>query len=171
MKIIAIAAMTANKIIAVDGQMPWNCPPDMKFFKGTTTGYPVIVGRQTFEDMGGQPLPNRYTILMTKQKDYAEGNYKLVHDVREAISAAYRYCELNDLDRCYVIGGEAVYNAFQIYLDEVILSTIRGDYLDNELLDMANSAGRGLKINYFPSNVCSNCKSLTVNEFSRYLYD
>jgi dihydrofolate reductase len=154
MKIIAIAAMTRNRIIAVCGQMPWQCSPDMKFFKETTTGYPVIVGRQTLEDMGGHPLPNRHTIILTRKQHYAAfGNSDVASNVREAISKAYRYCELNNLDRCYVIGGEQVYKAFELYIDKMLLSVINGDYLDDELLLMANSGGKALKINYMPHEI------------------
>lgn len=158
MKIIAIAAMAENKIIAVDGHMPWNCPPDMKFFKEVTTGYPVIVGRQTFYDMGGRPLPNRHTIMLTKKEVGPTITHEVASNAREAISKAYRYCELNDLDRCYVIGGEMVYRVFEPYIDEALVSVIGGDYLDKELLDMADRAGKGLKINYMPYEILNGDK-------------
>jgi len=150
MKLIAIAAMTESNIIAISGQMPWNCKADMKHFKAATIGFPVIMGRKTFEDMGGKPLSNRYNIVMSHRDGYQPEGTKVVSSVRDAISAAYRYCELNDLDQAYVIGGENIYKQFAPHVDYATLSVIDDIFVDRELIELADRSGRGLVVNYFP---------------------
>lgn len=151
MEIVAIAAVARGNIIAVSGRMPWSCAPDMKHFRETTMGHVVIMGRTTFEDMGSRPLTGRYNIVLTRARDYAPEGVKVCHSVSEAISEAYRSAP-GPVAKAFVIGGEEVYRQFAPHVDYVILSIIEGRYLDRELLDMVDRAGRGLKVNRFPLN-------------------
>jgi dihydrofolate reductase len=60
-----VAAMAANRVIGCDGQLPWHLPDDLRHFKSLTMGHPVIMGRRTFESVGG-PLPGRRTIVISR---------------------------------------------------------------------------------------------------------
>ncbi len=62
-----IVAASTNNVIGKNNQLPWNLPVDMKFFKNTTWGMPVMMGRKTFESMGGKALPGRKNIIITRQ--------------------------------------------------------------------------------------------------------
>ncbi|WP_156346521.1 dihydrofolate reductase [Verrucomicrobium spinosum] len=67
-QLIAIAAMASNRVIGRDGTLPWHLPEDLKFFKKTTAGHPVLMGRKTFESIVaalGKPLPNRRNIVLS----------------------------------------------------------------------------------------------------------
>src|SRR5687767_2584723 len=62
----AIAAMSLNRVIGCDNQIPWHLPEDFKWFKRKTTGHVLIMGRKTFESIG-RPLPNRTTVVLSRQ--------------------------------------------------------------------------------------------------------
>src|SRR3954471_16104465 len=68
-KLIAIAAMASNRVIGRNGELPWHLPEDLKFFKQTTLGHPVLMGRRTFESIFarlGKPLPGRLNIVLSE---------------------------------------------------------------------------------------------------------
>ncbi|MEJ7676875.1 MAG: dihydrofolate reductase [Segetibacter sp.] len=69
MLISLIAAASTNNVIGKNNQLPWHLPVDLKFFKNTTWGMPVIMGRKTFESNGNKPLPGRINIVITKEKN------------------------------------------------------------------------------------------------------
>lgn len=62
----AIAAMSLNRVIGNGNQIPWHLPEDFKWFKQVTTGNVVVMGRKTFESLGGKPLPNRLNVVLTR---------------------------------------------------------------------------------------------------------
>jgi dihydrofolate reductase len=63
----AIAAMSLNRVIGAGNQIPWHLPEDFKWFKATTTGHVIVMGRKTFESIG-RPLPNRTTIVLSRSE-------------------------------------------------------------------------------------------------------
>ena len=75
MNISIIVAITENNIIGRQNGLPWHLPADLKYFREKTTGHHIVMGRKTFESIGGgRPLPNRTSIIITNQNDYkAEG--------------------------------------------------------------------------------------------------
>ena len=64
-KIAIIVAMSNNQVIGVDNSLPWHISEDLKRFKQLTTGYPIIMGRKTYDSIG-RPLPNRHNIVVTR---------------------------------------------------------------------------------------------------------
>ena len=69
-----IVAMSENRVIGVDGDLPWDIPEEMKYFMRTTKGHSLIVGRKTYESFPKRPLPGRYNIVVTRDENYmAEG--------------------------------------------------------------------------------------------------
>ncbi len=124
MKISVIAAMSRNRIIGRDGALPWHLPTDLARFKSITTGHTVIMGRKTFESVG-KPLPNRRTIVITRNNDYQCAGVFVAHSLDEALDQAARE------DEIFILGGEAVYRialprADCLYLT-IIHATIEGD--------------------------------------------
>jgi len=66
MKLSIIVAASENNAIGKNNQMLWNLPEDMRFFKNTTWGLPILMGRKTFEALGNKPLPGRFNIVISR---------------------------------------------------------------------------------------------------------
>ena len=78
---IAIAAMSLNRVIGNGNQIPWHLPEDFKWFKATTTGHVIVMGRKTFESIG-KPLPNRETIVLSRST-FSHPGVKTIHSLEE----------------------------------------------------------------------------------------
>jgi len=119
MRISAIAAMSKNRVIGKDNQIPWHLPGDLRFFQRTTKGHHVIMGRKNFESMG-QPLAKRTNIIITRNPFYIASGCFIVHSLEEAFSIAYEAGE----EEAFVIGGGEIYRLALDYLDRIYLTTI-----------------------------------------------
>ena len=107
MKVSLIVAVSQNGVIGKDNDLIWHLPKDMKFFKDTTMGHHVIMGRKNFESIPHKfrPLPNRTNIVITRQSDYkAEGSI-VVNSVEEALKVA----KSNKENEAFIIGGGQIY--------------------------------------------------------------
>lgn len=102
----AIAAVDENWAIGKKNELLVSIPADMKFFRTTTTGQVVVMGRKTLESFPNQkPLPNRVNIVMTRDADYQVKGAVVVHSEEELKEALAPY----DTDEVFVIGGESIY--------------------------------------------------------------
>lgn len=119
MDLILIAAVAENSVIGKDGGIPWRLPEDMKRFKELTTGYPVIMGRKTYESLPDRfrPLPNRWNIVLTRQPDVHPDGVSVASSLEDAIQLVQQLLPRREVaeginrDRAYVIGGQSVYEA------------------------------------------------------------
>ena len=103
MTVTLVAAVAANGIIGVDGDLPWRLPEDLAHFKRLTMGHPMIMGRATFDSIG-RALPGRTTIVVTRNPDWsAEG----VERAANLESALQRAAELDD--DIFIVGGGQIY--------------------------------------------------------------
>ena len=108
-----IVAVDKNWAIGKNNKLMWSIPADMKYFRETTKGNIVIMGRKTLESFPqGQPLKNRVNIVITNNKDYKVKDAVVVHSIEEAIEEAKKY-----EGTPYVIGGESIYRAMLPYCD------------------------------------------------------
>ena len=97
--LIAVVAMDPNRLIGRDGSLPWHLPEDLAFFKKTTLGHPVLMGRKTFESIG-RPLPKRRNIVLTRDRSWSHPGVEVIHSPDE----------IPDLDGdIFVIGGAEIY--------------------------------------------------------------
>jgi dihydrofolate reductase len=96
----AIAAMSLNRVIGRGNQIPWRLPEDFKWFKRTTTGHVVVMGRKTFESIG-KPLPNRETIIVSRAGYHYPG-------VRTVSSLDQIHPEA-DRREIFICGGAQIY--------------------------------------------------------------
>lgn len=96
-----IVAMDNNRLIGKENDLPWRLPADLQYFKQTTTGHTIVMGRKTFESIG-KPLPNRCNVILTGNKDYHHEGVKVIHSVDDLIS-------LEEESELFVIGGATVY--------------------------------------------------------------
>ncbi len=115
-----IVAVDKNWAIGKDNKMMWSIPGDMKFFRETTRGNIVIMGRKTLESFPqGQPLKNRVNIVITKNPNYKVKDAVIVHSIEEAMEEAKKY-----KGEIYVIGGESIYRAMLPYCDTALVTKI-----------------------------------------------
>src|SRR5438445_387597 len=70
MIISLLVAASTNNVIGKDNKLLWHLPNDMKFFKNTTWGMPVVMGRKTYESLAGEPLPGRFNFIITRNRDW-----------------------------------------------------------------------------------------------------
>lgn len=111
-----IAALAADRVIGMEGAMPWNLPADLAWFKRNTLNKPVIMGRLTFDSIG-RPLPGRLNIVVSRQPGTAEG-VTWVTSLDEAIQAA------GDVPEVMVIGGGRIYEQMLNRADRLYLTHI-----------------------------------------------
>ncbi|MBP6430730.1 MAG: dihydrofolate reductase [Ferruginibacter sp.] len=126
MKISLVVAAAENNAIGKENQLLWHLPNDLKFFKNTTWGMPVIMGRKTFESVS-KILPGRFNIVITTQADWSFEEVIMANSLQEAITKA----EDTGCKEAYIIGGGKIYKqsmdiATTIYLTRVH-TTIEGD--------------------------------------------
>ncbi|MFT5576332.1 MAG: dihydrofolate reductase [Bermanella sp.] len=118
-----IAAMARNRVIGRDNQLPWHISADLKHFKRTTLGKPIVMGRKTFESIG-RPLPGRTNIVVSRQLGYQPEGVIVVADTEAAVQAALDVARTDRADEVMVIGGEQIYRSLlpfarRLYLTEV----------------------------------------------------
>lgn len=120
MKISIIVAQARNRVIGKDNGLVWKLPGDLKHFKHTTSGHHVIMGRKTFESMG-KPLPNRTSIVITRNKHYRvpEGHY-VVH----SLDAALDVVRDKALEQVFVLGGAEIFKMALPIADELIITEV-----------------------------------------------
>ncbi|MFW5978019.1 MAG: dihydrofolate reductase [Halohasta sp.] len=128
-EIALIAAVADNGTIGRDGEMPWHLPADLRHFKETTTGYPVIMGRLTYEsiaaDIGG-PLPDRTNIVLSRRSPDLPEEVVVVGSIEQAVGAAKQAAV--DTETVYVIGGATIYEQFLPRADRLVLTEIHDTY-------------------------------------------
>lgn len=117
----AILSADKNWGIGYQNKLLVSIPSDMKFFRETTTGKVVIMGRKTLESFpNGLPLKNRVNIVLTANKDYSVKDAVIVHTEEELLKEVEKY----NPDDLYVIGGESIYRMLLPYCDTVLVTKI-----------------------------------------------
>lgn len=136
MRIALVVAMAENRVIGVDGGLPWRLSSDLKYFKRVTMGKPIVMGRRTYESIG-RPLPGRDNIVITRNAEFAADGVHVTGDVPSALSLAHTLAKEKGADEICVIGGGDIYRqtlpmADRVYLTEVHMS-VDGDTMFPEL--------------------------------------
>jgi len=129
MTISLIAALTKNRVIGKNNDLPWHLPDDMKYFMNTTKAHHVIMGRKNYESIPEKfrPLPNRTNIVITRQNNFHAPTCSVVNTLEEGIAIARAAGE----KELFIIGGSEIYAlgmrwADQLYLTEID-ATLDGD--------------------------------------------
>jgi dihydrofolate reductase len=118
-----VVAMGENRAIGKDGDLPWRLSSDMRYFRKTTLGKPIVMGRRTFESLG-RVLDRRLNIILTRDPDYVVQGAVVAHDLREALDIAAAEAKRASVGEIMVIGGEELFREVlpkveRIYLTEV----------------------------------------------------
>jgi dihydrofolate reductase len=117
MKLILIAAHDPNLIIGKDGDLPWHYSEDLKFFKKTTMGCPLLMGRVVFEELNEKPLPGRENVVLSRSKEYDHvPTFSSIEDALE---------HLNDRKEVFVIGGGKIYEQMIGKADELVITEVK----------------------------------------------
>ena len=117
--ISAIVAMAEDNVIGANNDIPWYLPADLMYFKKTTTGHPIIMGRNSFESIG-RPLPKRTNIIITRNPFFAVSNALVAHSLNEALSLAYE----TGTDECFIIGGGQIYTMAMPLVDKLYITEV-----------------------------------------------
>jgi len=120
-----IAAVAENGVIGAGGGIPWRIPSDMAFFKRTTMGKPIVMGRKQFETVG-RPLPGRTNIVVSRQPGYQPERVIVINDLAAALDHARTIAAAEGADEAMVIGGGDIYAqamgaAERLYITHVAL--------------------------------------------------
>jgi len=116
-----IAAVARNQVVGIENRLPWHLPEDLKYFKATTSGHPIIMGRKTYESIG-RPLPGRHNIVVTRDTAWHAEGVTTVHSLEDAKTAASASAEI------FLIGGATLYKEALPHADRLYLTEIDADF-------------------------------------------
>ena len=119
--ITLIAARARNGVIGHNNQMPWKIPGEQAYFKRVTMGYPIVMGRKTWESIG-RALPGRRNIVVTRNPAYTATGADVVGSLDEALRLA------GDVEQVFIIGGAQLYAAAMPRASRVFLTEIDADF-------------------------------------------
>lgn len=119
----AIAAMSENRVIGIENQLPWHLPADLKHFKTLTTGHPILMGRKTYESIG-RPLPNRTNIIITRNADFTAPGCVVVTSIEDAITRAAE----ENAQEIFIIGGAEVYKQLLPHVQRIYLTIVHEQF-------------------------------------------
>lgn len=128
MEKIIIVAVADNNVIGAGGNIPWHSKEELQHFKNTTLGFPVVMGRKTFESIG-KPLKGRLNIVITS-KNPADFNFEDLM-IAHSLQTAFKICEERNSEKVFVIGGGSVYREALPVCDRIIMTkmnlSVEGD--------------------------------------------
>jgi dihydrofolate reductase len=155
MAIIGIVAIDRNFAIGKDGRLPWHYSADMKFFKETTIGNAVVMGRRTWLTLKG-PLKDRRNIVLSRDPSFdSQDSLIVMHDVQSVLSDAGKQdCHL------FVIGGAKVYESFLPHIDRWIVTEVPlaiegadtflpANFLDGFEMSELRQLDEGLRVKFY----------------------
>lgn len=130
MKVSLIVAVASNGAIGKNNQLLWHLPADMKYFKNTTRGHTVIMGRKNYESIPSKfrPLPERTNIILTRKPHYVADRCLVANSLSEAI----RLAEQQNETECFIIGGGEVYKEA---LEKKVCTKLYITYVETEISD------------------------------------
>ena len=117
MKLSIIVARAKNGVIGVENDLPWHLPQDLKHFKETTLGCPIIMGRNTWESIG-RPLPGRRNIVVSRTRGFSPEGAETFTSLQDAIEA----CQ--NTEQAFIIGGAQIYEQAIDLVDQLIVTEV-----------------------------------------------
>ncbi len=118
-----IAAVAENGVIGAGNAIPWRLPSDFAFFKRTTMGKPVIMGRKTFESIG-KPLPGRTNIVVTRQRGYQPDGVLVIQSLKAALEHAQSIAAADRATEVMVAGGGEIYGEAMALADRLYITHV-----------------------------------------------
>ena len=121
MKLILIAAMAKNRVIGKKNKIPWHIPEEMQFFKKSTMGHAVIMGRKTYESIA-TPLPGRFNVVLSRNMSLHIPGYQFASNLQEAIACC------RNQEKAFIIGGGTLYEESMDLADFILLTVLDREY-------------------------------------------
>jgi dihydrofolate reductase len=121
MRLSIIVAMDDNQLIGKDNTLPWNLPADLGYFKRTTTGKTVLMGRKTYESIG-RPLPNRRNVIISRNTNFKALGCEVVGGIESALELA------KEDDEIMIMGGASFYEQMLPSINRLYITQIEGAY-------------------------------------------
>jgi dihydrofolate reductase len=118
-----IVARARNGVIGRGNQLPWRLPEDLAFFKATTMGAPIIMGRHTHESIG-RPLPGRRNLVVTRDPSRLFSGCETASSLGEALAR----CAADEVPEAFLIGGAQLYTTGMVLADRLIITEIHADF-------------------------------------------
>lgn len=114
-----IWAMDENRLIGNQNELPWRLPAELQYFKRTTMGHPIAMGRKTFESIG-RPLPGRENIIITRNQSFQKEDCTVFYSLDEFIQYAHQYD-----GEIFVIGGAKIFKEILPIADRLYITNIK----------------------------------------------
>ena len=121
MELILIAAMAHNRVIGSNNSIPWHIPEEMSFFKKSTMGHAIIMGRKTFDSIG-MALPGRLNVVLSRDSHLKIDGCLIAGDLQAGIECCRNY------EKIFIIGGRSVYLEAMTMADTILLSVLDKEY-------------------------------------------
>lgn len=127
-EVIIIVAVAKNNVIGRGGTLPWHLPSDLQHFKKTTMGYPLIMGRKTYESIG-RPLPGRDNVVLTRDLELELPGCIVVHSMQEAVV----HCRSDE--KVFIIGGADIFKLAMPMTDTIIYTALDREVMGDVYFD------------------------------------
>lgn len=147
----AIFAKSKNGVIGNDNTIPWHLPEDLVRFKFLTSGFPIIMGYNTYLSLKEKPLPNRFNIVLTSDINKVNSLFTPVTSVGEALQEATEWNSIHNVaenNHVFVIGGLQIYNLFQTHIQHYIVTEIHKEFDGNVLAPKITSDFKEISRDY-----------------------
>lgn len=120
MKISMIVAANEQRVIGKDNQLPWHIPEDLKRFKALTWGFPILMGRKTFESIG-RPLPGRANLVLSRDASFAHDGVHVFPNMNAALEHARLELKAS---RVFIIGGASLYQEGMALAHDILMTLV-----------------------------------------------
>lgn len=170
MRLAMIVAAAENHVIGRDNDLPWHLPNDLKYFKATTMGKPIVMGRKTYDSIG-RPLPGRPNIVITRNADWQvapehQEAVTIVSTVEDALAAARRVAEEAGVEEVMVIGGAEIYRMLFDQADRLYLTRVHAE-VEGDACFPALAASDWLQVSVERHTACAK----NPFDYSFFVYD
>ena len=135
-------AVAENGVIGAGGDLPWRLPTDLKRFRKTTMGKPIIMGRKTYVSIG-KPLDGRDNIVITRDRTFTAPGVHVAFTIAEAIALGRQLAVQRGVDEAVVIGGAEIFRAALASADRIYLTLVRGHPAGDTYLEAFDPGGMG----------------------------
>ena len=119
-ELIILVAVARNGVIGRNGKLPWHLPSDLKHFKDTTMGHPLLMGRKTFDSIG-MVLPGRESLVLTRNPEWTSPGCRIFRSLESALEHCRTY------PKVYIIGGGEIFRKTMPFVDTILMTLLERD--------------------------------------------
>jgi dihydrofolate reductase len=138
-RIAFAVAVAENGVIGANGDLPWRLPTDLKRFRKTTMGKPIIMGRKTYVSIG-RPLDGRDNIVVTRDRAFSASGVQVAFTIADALTLGRQLAAQRGVDEVVIIGGAEVFRATLAQADRIYLTLVRGSPAGDTCLEAFDPA-------------------------------